>query len=292
MVGLSWTLCGACVAGTDEDPSADAETTDESEGSGSSASSSSSSSSSSSASTGVDEGGSSSSGEPGDEDGPIDEEACIAEPDAGPSSFALDVGDWPIEDDFYSGTLEGSCTVTSVTVSADLIATVLECMDGDAGPYVVTFDVAAASGAPTWAANDEVDLHVSANDDQGGIVDEPAGPTSRTFVHTAASLRRPSDGALLVAGVSGAFGFAGVFAPLELTSLGGCWQSEEGCGDDVPLQYTLREGDGEPIVLTGGHHAELPLADGTTLVIDLPRAHLGDCHFGESFRLAARRMAD
>lgn len=260
-----------CVADPDGDPSADAESAAD-----------------------PDE-GSASATDPGEgEGGDVDVEACAAASDAAPSGFALDVGEWEIEDEFFSGSLQGSCTVTGVEVSNEIIATELECMDGDAGPYVVLLDVAAAAGSPTWAVDDDVDLLANVSSNQGGLTDDPDGGTARTFLHAGASLRRASDGALLVMGASGAIGIDDLFAPLELALLGQCGEVE-GCSadDDVPLQFTLRESDGESILLTGGQHAELALADGATLVIDAPRAHAtSDCHFGTDYGLAARRMAE
>jgi hypothetical protein len=232
------------------------------------------------------------SNDAGEGDPPLDVDACMEAADAASSGFLLDVGDWEL-DEFFSGTLEATCSITAVDSDAEVITTTLDCMDGDAGPYEVTLAVAAAPGTPAWAVDDDVDLFVVASENQGGLTDEPA-PHARTFIHSGASLRRQGDGALLIAGADGDIDIEELFAPLVLASVGACGEVEPCSSDeDEPVQYSLREGDGAPILVTGGHHAELPLADGSTLVIDAPRAHVtSDCHFGEDVSFAARRMAE
>jgi hypothetical protein len=282
IVVMSWVGCFGCVADSDEDPPADAESATDPDDGGAS-------------STDPDDGATSATGDPTDEGGEVEPDACAAPADAMPSGFALDLGAWLIEDEFFSGSLQAACTITEVDVSTDVIVTALECMDGDAGPYIVTIDVAVAAGTPTWAVDDDVDLLAIVSNNQGGLSDDPDGGAALEFLHGGASLRRASDGALLVMGVSGALDpIDGLFAPLELELLGICGEVE-GCSsdDDVPRQFTLRERDGDAILLTGGQHAELALADGTTLVIDAPRAHAtSDCHFGSDYGIAARRMAE
>jgi hypothetical protein len=269
LVCMSWVVCVGCVATSEDDPSEDESV--------------------SSAESG--EGPGSTTEDPTSEGGTIDAEACDAAADAAPSHFALDVGEWEIDDEFFAGTLQGSCTVLAVDVSSDVIATELECMDGDAGPYAVALTVAAAAGTPAWAADDEVDLLAVVSDSQGGLTDDEA-PVGRTFLHAGASLRRASDGALLVVGASGSIDIEDLFAPLDIELMGACASVEPCSSDaDAALQYALSEQNGEAILLTGGQHGELALADGTTLVIDAPRAHsTSDCHFGSDYALAARRM--
>lgn len=221
----------------------------------------------------------------------IDDEVCMAAQDAQPAHFAFDVGEWALDEDAVQWTLIGACTVDAVTIADDAISTALTCMDGAAGPYAVTLDVADASGDPSWAAGDSVDMQAEVADNGGGLVDDPQGGIGRSFLWSEVSLRRASDGALLVAGASGP-GSLSIFEPLLYDEIGPCAPVEPCSADEAaPLQVSVAEAAGESIVFVGGQHAELPLGDGTTLVIDAPRLHAtGDCHFGSDFSVVARRM--
>jgi len=59
----------------------------------------------------------------------------------------------------------------------------------------------------------------------------------------------------------------------------------------VRLQHLIGEPGGETVVVTGGKRSELPLQDGSVLVVDAERAHSNndDCHYYD-MSLAVRRV--
>jgi hypothetical protein len=223
-----------------------------------------------------------------------DQTACDAPADAAPAGFSLDLGDWVVLSEFGSTAVDGECTVSSITDADDRITTALSCVDGDAGPYEVEIQVASADGTPTWAAGDAVTIAAELSDnDQGGLVEEANGGIGASYVHALVSLRDDEGGLLLVGASTQANEVEAAFAPLEMELLGAC-DPFAPCAEnhaDTPLQFALSEPAGAEVTLTGGQHAELALTDGTTLVVDAPRAHQSDdCHFAYEYVLAARRI--
>ncbi len=222
--------------------------------------------------------------------------ACEAEGEAGSAAHHIDLGDWVLSDDQVQWDIEGACVVASVSEVGETLETQMDCMDGDAGPHSVTFEVSAPPGEPTWAAGDDVELVASLATNGGGIVGGGDGLGSHFSYLSAVGLKRASDGALLVAAVDGATGLPLVLSPLNVAVNVTACGEVQGCstGDlpqELPLQFTVEEAGGEALTMTGGNGAQLALSDGTTLNIEAPRAHaVSDCHANSSFRVVAARL--
>lgn len=234
--------------------------------------------------TGTGEAGQTGGEESGD--GPPDVDACEAMPNALPTQFALDMSEFPLPRDppreeggdcvsFMS--YEATCTVTAVEVGSGLVTTALDCMVDDA-PVVTSLTVAApVTGTPAWSAGEAVVLSMRARLQNAALT---AG---------SAALHRVSDGSLLVGGGSG-FGYV---SPLTISEAEACAVVEPCTADaPAPLQAFIGEPGGESVLLTGGQHSELPLADGTTMQIDAEWYHSDtSCHgCGQQISAAFRRV--
>jgi hypothetical protein len=209
----------------------------------------------------------------------------------------MDLGDWVLSDETVAWQIEGDCVVVSVTDSGGVLETQLDCMDGEMGPHRVTVEVASAPGTPTWGEGDALTLAASIATNGGGIV----GGDDPVFDHfpylSTTSLRRVSDGALVLGAIDGSASPAGVLAPFDVEVNKSVCGEVNGCAadpdlpDELPLQFSVGESGGEELLVTGGQAAELTLADGTTLYIDAPYAHaISSCHENTYYDLVARRM--
>lgn len=217
----------------------------------------------------------------------VDPEACLAPDDVETGAGLLNIGDWIEGPILKNETLNGTCTVTDVSTTGDYLRTELSCMTETTGPHAVSIDVAVpVSGTVTWAVDDAVTLTGWVNNSKGGHL--AAGGAS--FMRYWVSLNRQTDGALLLGAATA--GATEIFAPLDVVEHPDC--AESGCGSDIneaAMQFSVSEPGGDSVVVTGGHHADLALLDGTRLSIDPLRAHLvsNDCHFA-SVSIAVRRV--
>jgi hypothetical protein len=221
--------------------------------------------------------------------GPVDADACDAPPDAVQVEFALDTAEFPTgpEQDQQDGgegstifSYDAACTVTAVDVDGGVVTTALDCLF-DELPVSTSLSVSApVTGTPAWSSGEAVVLSASA-----WLV-----PADGSVDASWAGLHRASDGSLLVGGGYG----MGFVSPLTVDDVVACTVVEPCIGDAAaPLQGFIGEPGGESVLLTGGQHAELPLADGTTMQIDPERYHSDtSCHgYGPDIRVTMRRVA-
>lgn len=83
--------------------------------------------------------------------------ACTMPDPAVNAAFAVDLGDWPVENPDAIELRDVACTITDVQSADGNVATTLECEDPDAAMHAIAIEIPQTdAGAPTWLGGEGV----------------------------------------------------------------------------------------------------------------------------------------